>query len=198
MSLELVQTRGEDPHENLSKAWLISEGITESMVKSLANIKLEVADLHQKIYDDFNLLAEGLGYAYAALKDAEYFLTNILDKGETFNEPPKKPELKAEDIQVKSDGIGNTFVTLPSSLEDARYMQTWFGDFFFPELRKVADHPEIDLQVHAHKDEDGINISFSKQEKDAEEMVDLPHTFYAGAHIYLEKLAKDIVVVASK
>lgn len=179
--------------ELLSKEEMIKVSQIDEAVEGILEMRNYISQLHEKVYKYHGKVCEKLGYAYSALLDAETFLKDVLNGKENFVDPPKMVELDTVDTSVRtSDTTGETYVSVPSKIEDVKYMQSWFGNVFFPELRKLSDRTDVAIEVSADKDESGaLHISFTC-EVQGKEKTALTGEFYAGDSINLTALAEEI------
>ena len=199
MSLELVEGGASEEvvseelntnSEKLSHA--IAHELGADFLEEVTPLTSEVADrltlAMNKFIEEEKLIPEYLGYAIAAIKDFAHFMKIIASGKEAFHTPPPKVELSAEDIAITHDYV----ITLPTKLDDIRYMGEWFNKFFFPNTRPLIK-TEGEMSVEGFGSEEtgevyGVSFWFTtKEEKLFEVMSKL-----AGTQINLVEFANAI------
>ena len=175
MSLELVEGGASEEvvsedintlSEKISHA--IADKVGADCIEEVAQVTNEVADkltLAMNIFiEEQKLIPENLGYAIAAIKDFTNFMRIIASGKEVFHTPPPKIELSAEDVAITHDYV----ITIPTKLDDLRYMGEWFNKFFFPNTRPLIK-TEGEMSVEGFGSEDtgevyGVSFWFTPKE----------------------------------
>lgn len=199
MSLELVEGGAseevvkEEPNalsEKLSHA--IGYDVGASFLEEVTQVTSEVADkltlAMNKFIEEEKLIPENLGYAIAAIKDFTHFMNIIASGKEVFHTPPPKIELSAEDVAITHDYV----ITLPTKLDDLRYMGEWFNKFFFPNTRPLIK-TEGEMSVEGFGSEEtgevyGVSFWFTTKEGKLFEVM----SKLAGTQINLVEFANAI------
>lgn len=171
---------------------VIAHELSYSFLEEVTQVTSEVADkltlAMNKFIEEQKLIPENLGYAIAAIKDFTRFMSIIASGKEVFHNPPPKIELSAEDVAITHDYV----ITLPTKLDDFRYMGEWFNKFFFPNTRPLIK-TEGEMSVEGFGSEDtgevyGVSFWFTPKEGEPFEVV----SKLAGNQISLVEFANTI------
>lgn len=175
MSLELVEggNSGEVVKEEINAlseklSHAIGHEVGADFLEEIVQVTSEVADkltlAMNKFIEEQKLIPENLGYAIAAVKDFTHFMHIIASGKEVFHNPPPKIELSAEDVAITHDYV----ITLPTKLDDLRYMGEWFNKFFFPNTRPlIKTEGEMSVEGFGNKDTgevEGVSFWFIPKE----------------------------------
>ena len=202
MSLELVEDgcSGEVVSEEVKatptyQAILETDLLEEIGAESIYEIVEAIDGFSEKItkvLDNYvttvGVIPENLGYAIAALDDFSGFMQSIAEGKEVFHTPPPKIELSAEDVAITHDYV----ITLPTKLDDLRYMGEWFNKFFFPNTRPlIKTEGEMSVEGFGNKDTgevEGVSFWFIPKEGTPFEVM----SKLAGTQINLVEFANTI------
>lgn len=203
MSLELVEGGGSGEtlsHQgegvavefNLQSAVLehfplldLEDGELERIEKDTKELTTQM----QSFVEKFGKIPENVGYLIQAMKDVQSFLHIITSGKEVFHNPPPKVELSAEDVAITHDYV----ITLPTKLDDLRYMGEWFNKFFFPNTRPLIK-TEGEMSVEGVGDEEsgevvGVKFLFTPKDKPTFVVIELVSP---GYKIHLPEFANAI------
>lgn len=202
MSLELINGEGTGEalaHRgegvtlefNLQSALLEHFPLLDLVDGEIEKIEKDTKELTAQMHsfvEQFGKIPQTVGYLISALEDVSAFLKEITEGREVFLNPPPKVELSAEDVAITHDYV----ITLPTKLDDLRYMGEWFNKVFFPNTRPLIK-TEGEMSVKGFGSEEtgeveGVRFYFMPKEGTTFEVM----STLAGNQISLVEFANTI------